>query len=82
MSKNQWQFDKLFSRIIREMTVGSVFMNTGPDPADPMQGDNLYASGNAMRPNILGTNYNIGDDLGKKKKKKKLPVVKRSKIAM
>tara|TARA_B100001123_G_scaffold279557_1_gene311446 strand:- start:633 stop:890 length:258 start_codon:yes stop_codon:yes gene_type:complete len=84
ITKRQWKFDKLFSDIINEMTVGSVFMNAGPGNADPMQGDAIYAGGNTMRPNILGTNFNIGDDLKKasKKKKKKIPVARRGKIAM
>ena len=83
--KNQWQFDKLFSDILKEMTVGSVFMNAGPTGTDSMQGDHIYAAGNAMRPNIIGTNFNIGDDLRKSKKnskKKKFPVTKRPRIAM
>ncbi len=88
ITKRQWKFDKLFSDIINEMTVGSVFMNAGPSNVDPMQGDAIYAGGNTMRPNILGTNFNIGDDIKKSSKKKKkkvstgIPVVRRGKIAM
>jgi hypothetical protein len=87
-ARSQWQFDSYFQQIMSEnMTVGSVYMNAGPAlHADGMQGDSIFAGGNAKPyPFVIGSKP-------KKKSKKKSKknskcnksgsIIRRSKIAM
>ena len=86
-ARNQWNFDIYFEQVMAEtMTVGSVYMNAGPAlHADGMQGDSIFAGGNAKPyPFVIGSKKKPKKKKSKKKKSKKssIPVIRRSKIAM
>mgnify|MGYP003135549826 FL=1 len=78
--KNQWNFDIYFQQIMNEMTAASVGM--GGTATNLASSSDFYAPGDARLPTILGAKKVKKKKKKKISEKKRIPIIRRPRIAM
>ena len=82
LQKNQWNFDIYFQQIMNEMTTASI--GIGGTATDLASSSDFYAPGDAR--NLFGSGAPFTKKKRKKKKKvtekKRIPIIRRPRIAM
>jgi hypothetical protein len=78
--KNQWNFDIYFQQIMNEMSTASV--GIGGTATDLASSSDFYAPGSARIPTILGAKKVKKKKKKKLSEKKRIPIIRRPRIAM